>query len=120
VCIYIKYISFNLKIKCLTLSCNLIDVSAFMRLNIFEHVAIRERDLTLPEDSQQQRIRNAWRPTFTKVGLYTYIYIYSHTIRSNVVTARFFLIIGRLPVNLIHIFEKIPCARRSPRFKISP
>jgi len=110
VCICIKYISFNFKIKCLILSCNHIDASAFTRFNSFEHVAIRERDPTVPEDSQQRRIRNAWRPTSPKVGLY----IYSHTLRSNVVTTRSFLIIGRPRVILIRIFEKIPCARAIP------
>jgi hypothetical protein len=107
--IYIKYILFNFKIRCLILSCNHIDASAFTRINIFEHVAIRARDLNVSEDSQQRRIRNAWRPTSIKVGLNI-----SHTLCSNVVTARFLLIIGRPRVILIHIFEKIPCARAIP------
>jgi hypothetical protein len=40
-----------------------------MRINIFEHMAIRAHDLTVPEDSQQRRIRNTWRPTSNNVGL---------------------------------------------------
>jgi len=67
--IYIKYILFNFKLKCLILSCNHIDASAFTQINIFEHVAIRARDLTVPEDSQQRRIRNAWQQTSIKVRL---------------------------------------------------
>jgi hypothetical protein len=86
-----------------------------IRINIFEHVAIRTRDFTVPEDSQQRRIRNAWRPTSIKVGLNI-----SHTLCSNVITTRFLLIIGRPRVILIHIFEKIPFSRAIPRFEISP
>jgi len=67
--ICIKYILFIFKIRCLILSCNHIVANAFIQINIFEHVAIRARDLTVPEDSQQRRIRNAWRSTSIKVGL---------------------------------------------------
>jgi hypothetical protein len=107
--IYIKYILYKFKIKCLILSSNHIDASASTRINIFEHVAIRTRSLTVSEDSQQRGIRNAWRPTSIKVGLNI-----SHTLRSNVVTTRFLLIISRPRVILIRIFEKILCARAIP------
>jgi len=94
---------------CLIFPSNHINASASTRINIFEHVTIRARGLTILQDSQQQRILNAWRSTPIKIGPNI-----SHIMRSNVATARFSHKIGRRRVILIRIFEKIPCARPVP------
>jgi len=88
-CIF-KYIILNFQIKCLIFPCNYIDASASTRINIFDHVAIRARGLSILQDSQQRRIRNALPSTSIKVGPNI-----SHIVHSNVATDRSSRIIGR-------------------------
>jgi len=75
-------------------------------------VAIRARGLTILQDSQQRRIRNALRSKSIKVGPNI-----SHIVRSNVATARFSRIIGRRRFILIRIFKKTPCSRTIPEIQ---
>jgi hypothetical protein len=90
---------------CLIFPCKNIDASASTRINIFEHVAIRARGLTILQDSKQRRILNALQSTSIKVEPKI-----SQIVRSNVATALFSRIIGQRRVILFRIFEKILCA----------